>query len=888
MDAALLATKLRIPPTTHRLVSRPRLSDALEGGVPDYKLVLVSAPAGYGKTTLLSEWARESQFSVVWLSAGEEDNDPQRFFRCLFSAWKAVQPGIVASPLDLILGSLSPDIDSARVAFINVASELTGQTVLVVDDSHLIIDESVLQALTYLIDHAPPMLHFILVGRGEPMLPLARYRARGELLEVRAENLRFSDDETSAFLNRITGLQIEDGQISALQNQLEGWIAGLQLVALGLQRGLTETDQLVVSGKHRFVADYLTEEVIAGLPGDDRRWLLQTSILDRLSGSLSDAVTGDADGQQILERLERQDLFLEPLDDHREWFRFHPLFASVLGEELKRRYPEDVTDLHLRAARWHLEHDLPDQALRHAVASGDRELVVQIAERYVMLLLFSGEVRRVQDWLMKLPQDWFADQPMLGLARVGMLMYSGQFGECLSCLDEVERLALLMKPAENHALARVTAVRCFIACFQNDLPEAERLAADALRKLPEDDLTFRLGVHGALGDAYRGNAHWEEARAHYLKTFEFLHAPAAHTQTANVYGALADLDLRQGHLRAAGENWSKGITIIEEPGSWGVYSLPDSGWLYLRMSELLYEWNQLQEARTFLERGLERAELGGDMRSRIAGYLTAAQINLAEGEIDAAAGYMDRVRPLAEAAAFPELTGRFERCRLEVWLAQGKLRAAVDWSDALLLDDEHSERPDGEATQLALARVLIVKGDAPSRERALTLLGNLHRKAEVEGRKGIQIEALALIGLAQWAAGDRTGALTSMEHALRLAEPDAYTRLFADFGLPMVRLLQEARSRAVMPDYVTTLLHAAGPSLTAVSVTNRALPEPLSAREQEILGLIAAGLTNREIADRLIISPQTVKKHADNIYGKLGVRGRMEAVSRARELELLD
>jgi len=883
VDSTLLASKVHIPPTTHRLVHRHGLVDALETGVRVHALILVSAPGGYGKTTLLSGWARETRFRVFWLSVGEEENDPQRFYRCLLAAWQAAEPGLTASPLGLILGSQEPDIEAACVALINLASDLTERTVFVLDDFHLITEESVLKSVTFLIDNLPPMLRFVLSGRGEPDLPLARYRARDMLLELNAGDLQFTNDEASLFLHHMTGLSLGVDRISDLQSQLEGWAAGLQLVGLGLRQGLTEIDQISVSGKHRFVADYLLGEVIAGLPSDDQRFLLEVSILDRLSGPLCDALTGNGDGQQKLERLEREGLFLEPLDDHREWFRFHPLFSRVLLEELIQRYPEDVAALHLRAARWSLEHDLADPAFRHAVASGDAELTEQIVDRYVMVKLYGGDIRSVQGWMEALPKEWFSSRPMLGLARVGLLMFTGQFAECLQCLDDVEQMARSSTPAQNHTLARVAAVRCFIACFHHDLPAAERLAEEALRNLPAEDLTFRAGIHGALGDTYRESGQWVEARANYLKTFDYMHSPLAHFHSAHVYGALADLDLRQGHLRAAADNWRRGIAAVEDPSNSGALPLQESGWLYLRLSELLYEWNELDEAFRLLGHGLDRAELAGDVRSRITGYVTSAYLERATGDLDAAAAQIERARPLIEEAPFPDLSGRFERCRLDVWLAQGKLKAVADWTDAALRESGLQVGTDHEPDQLALARALIVKGDAPSRQTALSLLQQLNRTAEAEGRKGIQVEAQALIGLAQWAAGDRTEALTSAEHALRLAEPEGFVRLFVDLGLPMGRVLQEARTRGVMPDYVATLLEAAGAGLTGSSE----LPEPLTNRELEVLALIAAGLTNREIADKLSISPQTVKKHGDNIYGKLNVRGRTEAAVKARELDLL-
>jgi LuxR family maltose regulon positive regulatory protein len=355
-----------------------------------------------------------------------------------------------------------------------------------------------------------------------------------------------------------------------------------------------------------------------------------------------------------------------------------------------------------------------------------------------------------------------------------------------------------------------------------------------------------------------------------------------------VFGALADLELQQGRLRDAAAYWRKALARIQDRASWGSFPLPLIGWVYIRMGELLYEWNELTEAWDHLSRGLERAELGGDVRALIAGYLVAGRAKLTEGDLEAAAEYLERARPLVEEASFPDWTSRFERFQLELWLVQDRLRAAVNWADTRLQAEVVEERPEDEIAQQAMARVLIVKGDTPAIERALALLGRLLQAAEVEGRTGIQIEGLALQALAQWRWGEPASAITSLERALRLAEPEGYVRLFVDLGLPLARLLQEARSRNVMPDYVEKLLAACGADLAWPASAEQALPEPLSLREQEVLQLIAAGLTNREIAEQLVVSPETVKKHTGSIYGKLGVHSRTEAAARARDLDLLD
>jgi LuxR family maltose regulon positive regulatory protein len=469
-------------------VRRARLVDALEDGVPRHKLTLVAAPAGYGKTTLLADWARASRFPIAWLSISEEANDLERFFRYLLTAWEGAQPEISDSSLAVLLGAMTPERDAILTAFINVAGDLAEEVVFVLADYHLIDDMSIHDALTFLIDNVPPTVHFVLSVRGEPPLPLARYRARQQMIELHAADLMFRVEETEAFLNGRMDLDLADEAITSVQAQLEGRIAGTQMAALSLRRHRQPVSDLVVTGRHRFIADYLSQDVVATLPEDLRRFMLRTSILDRLYGPLCDAVTGGADGQALLETIERENLFLVPLDENREWYRYHRLLSDFLQGELWRQHPEDVADLHRRASDWCFDHDLPEPAFQHAVAANAPELVVRIFERYMNVKLNSGELRDVARWLDTVPADWFATHPVLNLSRAGLLAFSGDFAACQQCVEDVEaRLKRTGRQDAGWQLAMVTAVRCFIAC---------RTISSKLNAMP----TRRCAICGARVD----------------------------------------------------------------------------------------------------------------------------------------------------------------------------------------------------------------------------------------------------------------------------------------------------------------------------------------------------------------------------------------------------
>ena len=884
MDVSLLATKLRIPERPHGLISRARLVEALDQGVTRHRLTVIAAPAGYGKSTLLAEWAHAAAMPVAWLALDRVDNDRERLLRYLVAAWAQIQPDLYQGALGILLSSQAPKTEAVLAAFLEAAERLPTHHAVVLDDYQWLQQPAIHDSLAFILDHLPPQLHFVLGTRVDPPLPLARYRARAQLLEFDAQDLRFSFEEASDFLKRALHVALPAPELQRWHDQLEGWAAGLQLAALSRRYG----GAAAVSGRQRFIADYLAADVLGGVSFEFRDFLVRTSFLERFTASLCDAVTAASGAQAMLERLEREHLFIEALDGERHWYRYHPLFAEFLQSELARRHGEKVAELHRRAAAWYAAHNLPEQAYEHALAGQDHERVIEIAEGHLMAKLWCGEYRVVQHWIEALPEVWRAGYPLFRLVQAAILAFSGAVEAAERLIDEVEQgLASERGQAARWHFARVLALRCGLACARNDLPRAEAYADQALRDLPPEDVFFQVMISISLGDAYRRVGRWREARQRYLVGLERSRQSPFRFTSIPVLGALADLALRQGHLRQAADYWREALVVIQAPQSWGSLEIPTVGWVHVRLSEILFEWDQRVEAGEHLARGLAWAETGSDVRAMIAGYLGVGRLKLSEGDPEAAAAYLERARPLVAQTRLADWAARFQRFQLEYWLAQAQPDTAVAWVEAELRDGALEGAPEREPVQLAAAHVLIVKGDPTGVRNAQALLQSLLAAAEAEGRIGIAVEALSLQALAHWRRGERPAAMVALERALRLAEPESYRRIFADLDLPMARLLQEARSRQVLPGYVAVLLAAFEDQARLSPIGKASLPEPLTEREMDVLRLLAAGLTNREIAEMLVISPETVKRHSASIYSKFGVGNRTQAVSRARELDLL-
>ncbi|MBI3978288.1 MAG: tetratricopeptide repeat protein [Chloroflexi bacterium] len=895
MIAPLPATGLWIPPRPPGLIARLRLADRLDE-IVDRRLALVSAPAGYGKTTLLSDWASRCRWPVAWLSLDERDNDVHRFLAHVVAAWAAVEPSVREGRLGTLVGSLMPPVDRVLAALADEAGKLSEHVVFILDDYHVVEEPSVHDALTTLLDHLPPPMHFVLASRADPPLPLARLRGRGQLVELRAADLRFTVGEAAEFLRHAMGIDLPDGDVAALDTRIEGWIAGLQMAALSLRGRRDLPEHLTqVAGDDRYIADYLAGEVLSRQPDDARSFLLQTAILDRLSGPLCDSVTGRKDGQQMLESLDRSNLFLVPLDNRRQWYRYHHLFAEFLRHRLDQVMADGVADLHRRASDWHAANDAPDLAFRHAVAGQDFQHAARIVEEQFLSKMAYGQYRIVADWLQALPADLFISRPLLGLYRVVFLLSIGQLEAGARCLDDLDRQIQAMATvdtgeADAH-LARVAAARVVLACHRDDLRTAIAFSGQALHGLPEDDLFYRFAVQIALGDTYRRAGRWDAAREPYLEALAVARRAPSPFKVIAIHplSALGDHAVMRGRLRRAADFRRECLQLIAEQTDRAVLALPIVGWAHIRMGELLYEWNDLVGALDHLRKGLDLAQLGGETRALVAGYLAIGQAELARGGLDGAAAHLRRAKPIVESAEVPDWTSQLNRLQVRLWLAQGNLRAAGDWVEEtrFRVDDETSYHY--ELGRLALARVLIAQGatDAGALDRALVLLDRLLRSAEGAGRMGVVVEVQALRALALRGQGRIAQAMIALEQALRLAEPEGFVRLFVDLGPPMAALLHEAGARGVLTAYAGALLAAFGEGFPAAGASAAGSPDRLSERELEVLRLLAAGLSNHEIADELVIAVGTVKRHTATIYEKLGVNSRTRAIARARALSLL-
>ncbi len=905
---ALLATKLHVPRPQPGFVPRPRLVQALNQGLARGR-VLICAPAGFGKTSLLADWARSGGRPVAWLGLDAGDNDPARFWRYVVAALDQAQPGI-AERLGPLLGPPAPRLFEGLVtALINELAAQPGrdEVLLVLDDYHVVDAGPVHESVAFLLENLPPGLLLVVSGRADPPLPLARLRARGQLAELRAAELRFTTEEAAALLGAAAGPVLPDTAVVALTARTEGWAAGLQLAALSL-RGRTDAAGFVAafSGSHRFVLDYLADEVLDGQPGQVRSFLLETSVLERLSGELCDAVTGRSGSQAMLHHIERAGLFLVPLDEVRGWWRYHHLFTDLLRARLVQEQPGRVQELHRAAAAWSDEHDLGDDAVRHALAAGDAAWAAQLVERYVDVLLRRSEGVTLRRWLSTLPVEVLRARPRLCLAQGFNAVVSGQVEAIEPLLDDAERAfaATGSQPPEppvgpaGGVLANVPAgiafLRAELARLRGDAARAVDWDRQARAQLSESDFFLRTLVdanlavtdwlRGQLGPAERSLA---EALAERRAAGEgYLATRVCHD--------LGQVQRAQGNLDAALATYRQALEIAGEGGS----QPPHLGMAHVGLAEGLYERDEVAAALDHATQGVTLCRQLAFTPPLAAGLAILARIRQAHGDTAAAVAAMDEAGQVELSPQVVALFNPVPSQRARLLLAQGDVTAASQWAKAAGLSPDDEPDYSREPAYLLLARVLLAQ-DRPG--PALTLLQRLLATAASQGRIGSVIEIQALRALALAARGDHGGALGAVAEAVTLACPQGYVRVFADEGAPMRALLtrlsaarkdRRAPARDIDPDYLAGLLRACG-QVCAAPPSRRAaaalpgMAEPLTDREVEVLRLLAAGRSNQRIAYELVVALDTVKKHVTHVLGKLGAANRTEAVARARQLGLI-
>jgi LuxR family maltose regulon positive regulatory protein len=899
MPAPLLETKLYLPRRRDGLVPRSRLSERLDRGAAA-RLMLVSAPAGFGKTTLLAEWLAQRPAtaadgpSAAWLSLERSDSDPASFWTYFIAALRTVAPTVGASELGLLAEPKPPPIHSVLTTLLNDLGAVGSDIVLVLDDYHLVDSREIQEAMGFLLDHVPPRLHLVIASRADPALPLAGLRARGELVEIRAAELRFTLEEAVAYLNGVMGLSLTAQDVAALDERTEGWIAALQLAALSMQ-GREDVAGFIsgFAGDDRYIVDYLAEEVLQRQPAQVRDFLLQTSLLERLSGPLCDAVTGSLGGRAALEALDRGNLFLVPLDDRREWYRYHHLFADVLRARLTEESPGFVPELHRRASDWYAGNGDRFEAIDHALAGGHFARSADLLEQAMPALARDRQEAMLRAWVERLPDEVVAGRPVLSNGYAGALMSTGQFEGVERHLRNAERW--LEAPGQEMAVADeedfrrlpagVAVHRAGLALATGDLAGTIAHAQRALGLLDDDHHLGHAAAAALTGLATWSSGDLETARGAYARSLESMRLAGHLADVMGLSIALADIQITQGNLHDAMRTYEHALELNRRQDGPALRGTAD---MYVGMSALHRERNELDLARQLLTRSEELGAHNGLPQNPYRLRVAMARLRQVEGDLEEAMQLLDEAEQVYDGDFSPNVRP-VPAARARLWIVRGMIDEAFAWAreHGLTVEDELSYLREFEHVTLTRALLARARADPPSDE-ATALLERLLTAAETGRRTGSVIEILTLQALAARARGDLPAALVALERALALAEPEGYVRMFVDEGSPMSVLLQEAADRGIATSYVGRLLTAFGAAENGMPQRRgQGLVDPLSQRELDVLRLLGTDLGGPQIAGELVVSLNTVRTHTKNIYAKLGVNNRREAVRRAEELDLM-
>ena len=916
----LLATKFYIPPLRPELVSRHKLIEQLNNGL-HHKLTLISAPAGFGKTTLIAEWLGSIQkngngtdqagYKVAWLSLDNGDNDLVRFLNYFVTALNRVDGGKTAigeGALKVLQSAQSPPVDTVLTTLINSVASFAGKIIFILDDYHLIDSQSVHDALGYFIENMPSQIHLVIATREDPLLPIPRLRVRNLLTELRALDLRFTSSEVVDFLNRVMGLNLATEDIAMLESRTEGWIAGLQLAAISLQ-GRSNITQLIktFSGSHRLVLDYLIEEVLNQQPEEIQNFLLQTAILGQLTGSLCDAVTGQNDGQQTLELLERVNLFIVPMDTEREWYRYHHLFADLLLQRLHQSHPEKIPTLHKQASEWYEQNGFTDKAIMHSLAANHFERAAVLVESAWIPMNTNYRSVTWLGWAKSLPDDFIRARPILSSACGWASLDAGDldsaelhFRNAEQWLDNISKVngqnetpvgkLIVISEEERRSLAASIANgRAYLAQAVGDVNGTVKYAHQASDLLSENDF-FERGLADILpGFAYWADGNLDSARKAVTDAISNMRMTGKLPFIISFTSYLTDIMIAQGRLRETEREYLQLLEFVTEQGGSDV---KETAVLHLGLSELYLEQGNMAAARKHLQRSEDLGEQPAFppwYRHWVFVHFRMMEAQGGLGGVYAILRDAERLynrHPIPDVRPLKALVAR-------TWLLQDKLDEVQAWARAqgLSIDDDPTYIHEFE--HITLAKLLIAQYrnfhiDSYIHD-AMRLLERLLKAVEEGGRMGSVIEILVLRALAYEAQGIVPSALVSLKRALTLAEPECYVQTFVREGAPMGGLLKKIRfNDERVNEYVRKLLaYFNNGNAQSPFIDDQPLIEPLSERELEILQLIANGLSNQEIGSQLYLSLNTVKAHTRNIYGKLGVNSRMQAATKARALGIL-
>ncbi|MCC6147218.1 MAG: hypothetical protein IT308_06575 [Anaerolineaceae bacterium] len=872
---------------------------------------MLSSPAGFGKTTLLSECVSQIQQPVAWVSLDEGDNDPARFWSYLIAACQTAYAG-VGAPAQALLQSPQPLLaETIPTILVNDIASLDQELVLVLDDYHVIQDVTIQAAFSFLLDHLPGKLHVLISTRIDPPWSLARFRARNQLVEIRAQDLRFTTEEAAAFLNKVMGLHLKSEDTVALEERTEGWIAGLQLAALSMQ-GREDISGFVkaFTGSHVYIADYLVEEVLKRQSTEMQEFLLRCSILDRLSPGLCEAVTGLENGRFMLEELCRANLFLISLDDEGEWYRYHHLFADLLRVRLQRGASRVAkSDLHRRAAAWYEKAGLAAEAIEHALAAEDYPHAVELVEKVALPMILQASLQTVEGWLQEIPQGHIAKSPQILVAVAWMYLLRGAIPQAI---PSVERLKLLFSTPEGERLSpslqgEWLAIQAELLMGQGK-PEASRdLALRAREILPEVDPQVRGMIYITLAKAFQLTYDYD----HAAEAFQMIarEARQAGDYTFEILGISghAQMTLKQGQLHRTFDIVTEGIRRLEASGK----KIPFGATLYGEMGEVYYYWGELDQARKYSQRSMEVSGKSGYSDPEIYHSIMLSKMFLMEGDLEAAAREMQKASDLA--GQIPPTMVRENLIAQRVWidLALDRLEEAeqlltaegFSFGDSFrypkLTPGSNITFTAGKLYKSAL-RILLYRakrrGDRSNLERGVDLAERTFQEEFACKHLLIVLETLLLASQLHAALGIERQSLIEAAKALELAEPEGFISIFVEEGEPVEKILIALQKSdllgKVRPGYVQEILAAFPPKLPSKEEISEgpevsSLVEALTSRELEVLRLIAEGDSNQVIAEKLVITVSAVKKHTGNIYGKLNINSRTQAVARARQLGLL-